>query len=150
MPSIESLPRLMIRSSTALTTEPSRWGSGSAWLAAATLAEPVADAVHLTAEAKLAQLAPEPGIATTPFIEALIEIGCVVIDTRLPNTRRRLSIDFSLPELLHGPVIKVELPAEFPIRSSCLQELSYLPPSLVPPLPVRLLDLEFTLTPWWK
>jgi hypothetical protein len=102
-----------------------RQDAGNAWLAAATLAEPVADAVDLTTEAKVAELAPEPCRATTSFIEALVKVGGVAVDTGLANTRGRFWVDFSVPELLHGAVVKVELPTEIPIRSSRLQEVSH-------------------------
>jgi hypothetical protein len=74
---------------------------------------------------ELTELAPEPCRATTSFSEALVKVGGVVVDTGLANTRGRFWVDFSVPELLHGAVVKVELPTEIPIRSSRLQEVSH-------------------------
>ncbi len=84
-------------------------------MATAPSPKPVADAVHLSTEPLLAQLAPEPGKTTATLTETLVEIGCVVVDDGLANTWRRLWIDFCVSELLHGAVIKAELPSEFSI-----------------------------------
>ncbi len=105
-------------------------------LAAATLSKPVTDAIDLPTEALLAQLAPEPGGAATVFAQTPIQMGCIVIDDRLANTRRRLRILVCVPELLHSAVVEVELPSEFSIGPSRLQKIPCLFPSLVSSLPL--------------
>src|SRR5271163_2476913 len=92
-----------------------RRSARSSRLTAATLSKPVPDAVNLPAEALSAQFAPEPGGTTATLTKTLIQIGAVLIDYGLANTRRRIWIDFGVSELPHGAVIEVELPSEFSI-----------------------------------
>jgi len=84
-------------------------------MATAPLPKPVADAVHLTAEALLAQLAPEPRRPAAALTEALVEIGGVVAHDGLANTEGGLWICICASELAHCAVIKVEPASEFSI-----------------------------------
>jgi hypothetical protein len=59
------------------------------------------------------QFAPEPRRTTATLGKTLIQIGAVLIDYGLANTRHGIWIDFGVSELPHGAVIEFELPSEF-------------------------------------
>jgi hypothetical protein len=62
-----------------------------------------------------AQFAPEPGGTNATLGKTLIQIGAILIDYGLANTRHGIWIDFGISELPHGAVIEVELPSELSI-----------------------------------
>ncbi len=87
-------------------------------MAPAALSKPIPDAVHLTAEALLAQLAPEPRGAAAALTETPVEIDGVVVDDGLANTRSCFWIGLGVLKLLYCAVVEVQLTSEFSIGDS--------------------------------
>ena len=72
----------------------------------------------------------------------------MVVHDGFTNPRLRFRIHHSRPELLYRPVIEAKLPCEFLVRSACLEEeFPHLFPSLIPPLPIGLLNQQLALAP---